>query len=66
MANTHEEELIARSWNRELFLAWKNDEITWEEAVFLARRVEFHYTIRRAPPIFIRLALRFYDFLYEP
>lgn len=63
---TYDEELLCRPWNRDLFIAWKTGEIRFDEAAFLARRVEFHSTVDWFPDIVITGLLIVYDVLYEP
>ncbi len=63
---TDDEDFICRTWNRDLFVAWKHGEITFDEAAFLARRVDFHEAIEWMPAWMLRIALKIYDFLYEP
>lgn len=63
---TYDEELLCRPWNRDLFVAWKRDEITWSEAVFLAKRVEFHTSLPSMPDWCAAALLWMYDLMFEP
>lgn len=58
---TSDKELLCRSWNRDLWLAWREGEITYDEAVFLAWRCEFHARIDWLPEWAQRIALGLYD-----
>lgn len=58
---TRDEELLCRSWNRDLWLAWREGVITYDEAVFLARRGEFQQHLECLPVPVQRVALGLYD-----
>lgn len=62
-----DDELLCRRWNRDLWHALRAGEVTREEAVFLARRTEFHATVdTMLPDLAVKLALNVYDLLFEP
>lgn len=63
---TSDDELLCDPGYRDLFTAWVTEEITREEAVFLARRVEFALRIEFLPQWMNSAALSFFDLLFEP
>lgn len=61
-----DELLICHQAFRDLFIGWSNGDISFDEAVFLAHRVEFHLKVDWLPARLISVALGVYDRLHEP
>jgi hypothetical protein len=60
------EELYLLNRHRDLFDYWMRGELTLEEAVFLAQRVDFSLVIYFLPVPWILALLRVYDYFFEP
>lgn len=63
---TGDELLLRHPGYRGLFVAGTDGEITFDEAVFLARRVEFELRWGGVQAWLNALALRVYDLLHQP
>lgn len=63
---TEDERLLCAPWNRGIFVLWQNGEISRAEAVFLARRVEFHCALLVLPRWLTCAILHLYEAVFEP